>query len=57
MSKNRGHADEIKGKDVIQDIVMEMKQFELFWKNCRTKLGKLSTIIGVYHDQEIKNLQ
>lgn len=27
MSKNRGHADEIKGKDVIQDIVMEMKQF------------------------------
>jgi len=30
MSKNRGHADEINGKDVIQGIVMEMKQFELF---------------------------
>ena len=30
---------------------------ELCWRNRTTKLGKLSTIIGVYHDQEIKNLQ
>lgn len=27
MSKNRSHADEMEGKDGIQDIVVEMKQF------------------------------
>ena len=29
---------------------------ELCWRNRTTKLGKLSTIIGVYHDQENQNL-
>ena len=33
------------------------QESELCWRNRISKLGKLSTIIGVYHDQENENLQ
>ena len=36
---------------------LSRRHTELCGRNRTTKLGKLSTIIGVYHDQEIKNLQ
>jgi len=39
------------------DLFIKLDTIELCWRNRTTKLGKLSVLIGVYHDQENKNLQ
>ena len=41
----------------IDKLNVDQYRVELCWRNRTTKLGKLSVLTGVYHDQESKNLQ
>ena len=50
-----------RGKGKKEAPFIRQRQFGLFtlelcWRNRRDKLGKLSLLIGVYHDQENQNL-